>query len=138
MGDFNIHVDTMSDSLAARFCDIIDSMGLKQHVTGPTHSAGHTLDLVITRATSLLVHELAVTDPGISDHSAISLLLHIEKPPTVIKQIQYRKIKAINVSKFIDDLNASALINHPANDLEDILSSYNKTLSNTLDTHASL
>ena len=72
MGDFNIHVDKMSDSLAARFADI-DSTGLQQHVTMPTRSAGHTLDLVITRAKSSLVHEVSVSDPGLSDHYAISI-----------------------------------------------------------------
>ena len=28
---------------------LLDSLGYVQHVTGPTHSAGHTLDLVIAR-----------------------------------------------------------------------------------------
>ncbi len=109
---------------------------LKQHVTGPTHSAGHTLDLVITRAKSSLVREVTVSDPGISDHHAITLSLRIQKPPTITKQIQYRKIKAIDVSKSINDLNASALANNPATTIEDLLGSYDKVLSSTLDSHA--
>ncbi len=58
-GDFNIHInlldipiDSLSDSkqeyrrTAEKFMDILDSMGLKQHIIGPTHRSGNTLDLL--------------------------------------------------------------------------------------------
>ncbi|XP_068704868.1 uncharacterized protein [Montipora foliosa] len=48
-GDFNIHVNNVNDSDACEFLDLLASLGLKQHVIGPTHEGGHTLDLVITR-----------------------------------------------------------------------------------------
>ena len=44
LGDFNIHIDVLSDPLTKCFIDIINATALKQHVTGPTHTAGHTLD----------------------------------------------------------------------------------------------
>ena len=46
-GDFNIHVDDTNDPNSRRFLDILDSLNLVQHVTEPTHKAGHTLDLVM-------------------------------------------------------------------------------------------
>ena len=48
-GDFNIHVNNTNDSDACKFLDLLASLGLKQHVIGPIHEGGHTLDLVITR-----------------------------------------------------------------------------------------
>ena len=48
VGDFNIHVNDSYDVMALHFLDLIDAFGLVQHVTGPTHARGHTLDLVIT------------------------------------------------------------------------------------------
>ncbi len=105
-------------------------------MTGPIHSAGHTLDLGITRAKSSLVHKVTISDPGISDHRAITLSLHIQKPPTITKQIHYRKIKAINADKFINDLNTSALVTQPLTTLADLLGSYDKVLTSTLDNHA--
>ena len=48
-GDFNIHVNVSRDPDAARFLELLTSMGLEQHVDKPTHISGHTLDLVITR-----------------------------------------------------------------------------------------
>ena len=54
-GDFNIHVNNPADGDALKFDSILNSMGLTQHVIGPTHSRGHTLDLVITIGLPTLV-----------------------------------------------------------------------------------
>lgn len=48
-GDINMHVDVPNDPDDPRFMDILDSMGLAQHVKSSTHRLGHTLDLIITR-----------------------------------------------------------------------------------------
>ena len=47
-GDFNIHVDDPSNKSAAEFLNTTESFNLAQHVTGPTHTHGHTLELVFT------------------------------------------------------------------------------------------
>ena len=48
-GDLNFHVDIKSDVETRRFCSILDSHRLIQHVNSTTHKGGHTLDLVISR-----------------------------------------------------------------------------------------
>ena len=48
-GDFNIHVNIMTDNYAAQFLDLLSSMGLHQHIDFPTHTSGNTLDLLISR-----------------------------------------------------------------------------------------
>ena len=55
MGDFNLHVDDPSDTEAKKVCDMLDSLGLEQHVKHPTHIQGHTLELVITRCCDSLL-----------------------------------------------------------------------------------
>ncbi len=70
-GDFNVHMDVQDDPLSCRLGNIIESFGLK-HVTGATPKAGHTLDLLISHVESDLVESCVITDPGISDHSAIN------------------------------------------------------------------
>ncbi len=37
VSDFNIHVDNEKDKLGSAFIDILNSIGGKQHVLGPTH-----------------------------------------------------------------------------------------------------
>ena len=49
-GDFNIHFDLSSDSQTIRFNDILKTFDLIQHVASPTHSSGHTLDLIVTKS----------------------------------------------------------------------------------------
>ena len=46
-GDVNIHVETQESS-SLRLQEQLELFDLKQHVVGPTHIAGHTLDVVIT------------------------------------------------------------------------------------------
>ena len=35
--DYNIHVDVPNDTDALTFLDLLESLGLEQHVTEPTH-----------------------------------------------------------------------------------------------------
>ena len=49
IGDVNIHLDAATDPNTIRFNQALYSHGLVQHVVGPTHHRGHTLDILITR-----------------------------------------------------------------------------------------
>jgi len=72
VGDFNIRVDVPDNPDATKFLDLIDSLGLQQHVDKPTHAHNHTLDLVITRKTSHLIQNLPAIDWFFSDHASAS------------------------------------------------------------------
>ena len=48
-GDFNFHMDEPTDPNNIHFRDLLDAMGLVQHMKQPTHIHGHTIDLIITR-----------------------------------------------------------------------------------------
>ncbi len=54
VGDFNIHVDNTNAALGLAFTDLINSFGVKQNVTGPTHRFNHTLDLIISQLILLI------------------------------------------------------------------------------------
>ena len=47
-GDFNLHIDNVSDFNAMDFLQLLHSFDFIQHTAGPTHNCGHTLDLVIS------------------------------------------------------------------------------------------
>ena len=56
LGDINIHMDNVQALTTAKFTNILSDFDLVQHVTGPTHSGGHTLDVFNTlRGTQSLV-----------------------------------------------------------------------------------
>jgi len=48
--DLNLHRDIVGGAHARRFHEIIDTFGLHQSVSGPTHGQGRTLDVVVTQA----------------------------------------------------------------------------------------
>lgn len=58
--DFNIHDCCAANALAKDFLNLISSLNFVQWVNGPTHSLGHTLDLILT-------YGLSVSDVVTSD-----------------------------------------------------------------------
>ena len=99
LGDFNIHVNSAS-SESNKFQSLLDMYNLSQNVTSPTHNHGHTLDLVITRTDDETINETAVTDPLISDHSAITLTLNTSRPPRPKKTVTFRSFKKLDRDAF--------------------------------------
>lgn len=70
-GDFNIHVDVPTDADGIRFRDLLDYMGLLQHVKRLTHIHGHTLDLLITRQSDDIITKEPETERCFSDHAVV-------------------------------------------------------------------
>ena len=71
LGDFNIHVDVPTDMDAVQFRDLLDSMGLQQHVKQPTDIHGHTLDLLIIRQCDVIVAKELEIERYFSDHAIV-------------------------------------------------------------------
>ena len=84
---------------AAQFIDLLQSADLQQHVHWPTHTSGHTLDLVISDSDNTVVTDVR---PGsfISDHEPVLFDLIHPKPQTQYIVVQSRKINNINKVKF--------------------------------------
>ena len=114
------------------------TMGLKQHVSVPTHISGHTLDLVITRAQDPVVCSIPVADRYLSDHASVLCSLNAAKSSHVTKEICYRRLKAIEVDQLRADLQNSDLCQKEYADLNELSLAYTSTLSSLLDKHAPL
>ena len=127
-GDFNIHMDVRSDADTIRLKDLLNFMGLVQHVKGPTHIHGHTLDLIMTRQADDIVDGEPLPVRYFSDHAAVICKLSVAKPPLRIKHAEYRKLKSIDITKLKEDIRNSQLYQDPPNDLNMLLDCYNTTL----------
>lgn len=138
IGDFNIHVNSKLDNNSLKFLDLLQSMGLQQHVEFPTHVSGNTFDLVITRNVDSILGSLPQPDRCFSDHMTILFELIISKPPPSKKSVSYRSIKSVNVTDLTADLAASKLCQDTPTQLDPLVSCYNNTLSAILDRHAPL
>jgi exonuclease III len=138
-GDFNIHVDDLTDSNTLQFISLLDLANLTQHVSFPTHCFNHTLDLVITQTDSTLCSVVSRYPISPSDHFPILYSLNISRPSSspVSKHLT-RAVHSINIEKFSRDIISSRLITHPPSNLSDLIDCYNSTLKNLLDKHAPL
>ena len=134
-GDFNLHLDQTDHNHVVTFNQILTSYNLIQHVTGPTHNLGHTLDLFITNEDSPFSYKVCTTD-NLSDHFSITATLDFHIPPIPHKFISYRPIRKINLQLFLSDLTKSELITNPANTVSSLYSQYHSVLSDLLDRHA--
>ena len=138
IGDFNFHVNDTTDGYANRFNNILNAFDLKQHVRDKTHKDGHTLDLVITRSDDLLVKQLCVQDPVISDHSAIHCDLFLQKPKFTKKYVEFRKLRNMNSESFLQDILDSNLFKEPPSNLNSFVAEYNNVLHELINKHAPL
>nr|XP_058973916.1 uncharacterized protein LOC131800233 [Pocillopora verrucosa] len=138
-GDFNFHVDDTTDTAAANFLSLLESFDLQQHIRSCTHRAGHTLDLVITRDAEYILNAISVDNSSeISDHYTVCADLRFVKPNWERKRICGRKLKAISLEHFRQDVAMSPLLSESSNDLLALLHLYNSELSRVLDKHTPL
>ena len=138
LGDFNFHVEDSDDSSASRFLQLLSTFNLTQHVHQSTHRDNHILDLVITRSQEDIIDNIHVSNPGISDHLAVSFKLAVKKPDFERKVIQFRKLKSIDHNAFQADILSSGLLDMKTENVESSVNQYNQILGKLLDKHAPL
>lgn len=107
LGDFNVHVDEVLDSHVARFLDLLKQYDLHQYVREPTHSAGHTIDLIVSRASNPIINSVSVHDYCISDHCLILCSLKQSFVESHSGSRRMRCWKHLNLDVFEKDLLSS-------------------------------
>ena len=136
-GDFNIHVDETSDSNGKRLLRLLQSSQRIHHVSGPTYTDGHLLDLIFTRDNEP-VSDVAVGE-FISDHALVTFNIPIAKKPLehIIKTV--RPWKRFDECAFSEDRRHSTIANpsamHDGMQLEELVDMYDTTLTTLLDKH---
>ncbi|KAK6191167.1 hypothetical protein SNE40_002906 [Patella caerulea] len=135
-GDLNIHVDDMTNIDARQFTSLYTSLGLTQHVVGPTHSKGHTLDLVFTRAEDLCVTNIVIDRSLPSDHAGVHFSSNVHRPPLTKICKQHRSLIDLDITSLKDSI-ALTLSDQNANyDVNTITEQYNSALNLAIEEHA--
>ncbi len=140
VGDFNIHVDNEKDALGSVFIDILNSIGVRQHVSGPTHCRNHTLDLILSHGIDVSGVEILQQSDDISDHYLVLCKLHIAKTVNSTPCYKYgRTITSSTKDCFISnlpDLSQFLSISNSSEQLDDVTETMDSLFSSTLDTVA--
>ena len=135
LGDFNVHVDSNSDTESFQLSSPFSSFRMMQHVRDATHVDGHTLDLVASHTTDDVVLSCEVGN-FISDYNAVLLTLKSGKPHPTRKERKVRKIKSIVPAEFPNDILNSELTKPLPSHVNDMVFKYNDALLELLDKHA--
>ena len=103
-GDFNIHFNDPHCSDTKAFASILQTFGLTQHVSCPTHTSGNTLDYIITADNGQIKMTEPTPDYFISDHCFITTKVSMPKPDRPVEVINFRRVKNIDKPSFLCDL----------------------------------
>ena len=131
----NIHVNKPDDVIPHNYLQMIEAVDLSQLVTFSTHKSGNTLDHVIKKVhQSCQILNLTKGDQ-LLDHNYVFGSCSSETSLKWCKTIEYWKIKAINKTSYIWDLD-QIVKNAPYDDTLDTLVAYHDNmLTALLDKH---
>ena len=136
MGDVNLHLDIPTDSGTVNFSSLLTANNLVQVVQSPTHSAGHLLDIVVTRSDTPVL-SVNVPPPVLSDHSLIDVALGLLcSNHCALVPGNRRSWRSFNLDDFVRDLQQSTLVCSPPTDVDELVAAYDDTLKSLLDVHA--
>ena len=96
LGNLNIPMNNLNSPDTNIFQDVLDSLGLHNHITFPTHRLHNTLDLIITEHQENFIRKL---NQGrlFSDHYLINFEMAFTSTSVGQKIRTFRKIKYIDL-----------------------------------------
>ena len=88
--NFIIHHTKCTLMMPMSLIPVLDNFALNQNVAFATHSASHTLDLIIARRKGMQITNVDFYDLAISDNIAVSFTIQTDNKPTACHEITYR------------------------------------------------
>ena len=79
LGDFNIHTQDTESGDSIAYNDMMEALGLTQHIEKPTHRLGNTLDLIYTESLDRVRVIYSFLGNFISDHRMVGIEPKIKK-----------------------------------------------------------
>ncbi len=142
VGDFNIHVDNEKVALRSAFIDILNSFGVRPHVSGPAHFRNHTLNLKLSHGIDGNGVEVLQQSDDISYHYLVLCKHHNAKALNSTPSYKYgRTITFTTKDCFVrnlPDLSQFLRISNSAEKVDDVTETMDSLFSSMLDTFAPL
>jgi hypothetical protein len=90
LGDFNVHVNNITEPDTIKLNELICQYNLSQHVSIPTHRDGNTLDIILTRE-DISVSDISSDQSICSDHYAVLFKISSISPGLPKRTVHYRR-----------------------------------------------
>ena len=108
VGDFNFHFEKLNNTENESLENLLNSFGLKQFVQGPTHTKGHTLDLVWANEYEYNFPVIQPKSVNLSDHFPVIFNIPTNSTNVVSdSKVSYRCTKSIDTNLFKSNLHNS-------------------------------
>ena len=100
-----MHIEDLTDNNSKIFVDMMEALGLQQHVNQPTHQKGNIWDLIFTEITSKInVKEIEILD-FISYHWLNSATIDVKKILLKITRKKIRNLKEVNPATLMENFH---------------------------------
>ena len=90
LGDFNVHIEDQTNTDAVAFNETMTACSLEQHILGPTHVRGNTLDLFFMQLSNSFNITNATSHGYILDHCMVTVDINIKKQKYLIETKEIR------------------------------------------------
>ena len=118
------HQDIPNKSDAAQFLSSLEEAGLHQHIQGPTHKYGHTLDLIISKDDDdSFVKSCRIHEKLNSDHHILSCVRDVAKSKLQNVTSVSRNFRSLNRESFRSEI-AEAFVGFPVDGSADVQTSF--------------
>ena len=103
-GDFNLHLDNISDYYVNEFIELLESHDLENIVDKPTSLQNHIIDLVIQNKENKMVHGVEIEPECVTSpmHKSVLFNINIQKINVQKKIITYRDKTNFDAELFIE------------------------------------
>ena len=135
LSDFNIHINNDQGADANRFKDIMEALGLQQHVSFSMHRYANTLDHIYTEIGSTVMIDYCREGPILSDHTAVICETNVQRENITRKEVSYRKINEIDLDEFSQDIKFDPDYDNNKT-VDELVIALERTLKEALDKHA--
>jgi len=125
----------VTDTHARPVSELLSSFDIVQHVQGPTHSSGGTLDLVLTLSSSVIDVSTVYSPRCISDHALVVsvLLVPVSTPATAVQLMRgWRRADRSVLRRAVEDSPLCRPVPADA-DVDELFTVYDNTLREVAD-----
>ena len=131
-GDVNLHMET-DCPYATELVELLSLHNLKQHIKGPTHVKGHTLDIIISENKDDYLEVKNIKETDVSDHFLVDFYLKEDRGTCKTKLLNYRPTKKLDIEHFSREVTLRLGSLPLSNDVQNKVANYNETLKQLVD-----